>query len=73
MYHLLQAAVPIRINIVFACSVDIQMKAGHDLDNRLVWSNLSKDILNLDNHQDITKSVSFCLNEEDDYESSSYI
>jgi len=68
MRHLLKAVVPLRTIIVFACSVDIQMKARHDLENRLLWSYLAQDILNLENRQDITKIISFCLNEEGDSE-----
>lgn len=59
MYHLLIAAVPIRINIVFACSAETQMKTWHDLSNRLVWSYLAKDILNLENWQDNKKKHIF--------------
>lgn len=45
MYHLLKAAVPVRLNIIFVSCVDIQFKAGHYFDCSSVGSYPAKDIL----------------------------
>lgn len=56
MYYLLKAAATVRLNIIFACSVDIQIKVGHDFYCSLVESYLAKDILILENYQNTTKT-----------------
>lgn len=56
MYYLLKAAVPVRLNIIFACCVDIQIKVGHNFDCSSVGSYLAKDILTLENYQNTTKT-----------------
>lgn len=58
MYHLLKAAVPVRLNIIFACCVDIQIKAEHYFDCSSVGSHPAKDILILKNLE-IHKKHSF--------------
>lgn len=68
MYNLLKAAVPVRLNIIFVCCVDIYIKVGHYFDCSAVGSYLAKNILISENYQNTTKTMSFCLNEQDDSE-----
>lgn len=72
MYNLLKAALPVRLNIIFVCCIyiyiDICIKVGHYFDFSAIGSYLAKNILISENYQNTTKSMSICLNEQDDSE-----
>lgn len=65
MHYLLKATVQVRLNIIVACCVDIQIKAGHYFYCSLVGSYLAKDIIIIENYQNTTKSIYFCLNDSE--------